>query len=344
MAQRFPTDGQAAWAMAEKQTPLEVGPGPAEYTLEANEVVIKVHYAAVNPTDPVMQDSPYLKFKYPWIFGVDVAGEILQLGSEVTRFNIGQRVMGHCDSLLTNQITHAGFQSYTICREILVAAVPDDLPLANAAVLPLSISTASSALFINQGLSLPSLNPKPTGKTVVLWGGSSSCGSSMIQLAVAAGYKVATTASSANAEYVKNLGATFVFDYKAPDVVSQIVKVFETEEFGGIVDCISLDDTQLLCAELLSRLGGGSLSVLRMPIQSAPENVTINFVNGLDPGLVRLDIGDAVWRKFVPAALAAGKLQAKPDALVLGGLEKVQTGIDMVRKGVSAQKIVIHIA
>lgn len=66
-------------------------------------------------------------------------------------------------------------------------------------------------------------------------------------------------------------------------------------------------------------------------------------MNGLDPGLVRLDIGDAIWRKFLPQALAAGKFQAKPDPFILEGLENVQMGIDMVRKGVSAQKIVIHV-
>ncbi|RDW58274.1 hypothetical protein BP5796_12204 [Coleophoma crateriformis] len=343
MAPTFP-DGKAAWAVAEKQVPLEVGPGLSEYKPEANELVIKVHYAAVNPTDYIMQDNPYMKFEYPWIFGVDVAGEIFQLGSAVTRFKIGQRVIGHCDSILTNLITHAGFQSYTICREILVAEVPNELPLANAAVLPLSVSTAASALFIGQNLALPSLDPKPTGKTVVIWGGSSSCGSSAIQMAVAAGYKVVSTASSSNAEYVKSLGATFVFDHKDPNVVSDILKLFETETIGGIVDCVALDTTQRACAEILSKLGGGKLSQLGWPIEGAPENVTIEGVNGLDPGLVRLDIGDAIWRKFLPHALAAGKFQAKPDPFVLEGLENVQTGIDLVRKGVSAKKIVIHVA
>lgn len=66
-------------------------------------------------------------------------------------------------------------------------------------------------------------------------------------------------------------------------------------------------------------------------------------MNGLDPGLVRLDIGDAIWRKFLPEALAARKFQAKPDPFVLEGLENVQAGIDMVREGVSAKKIVIHV-
>lgn len=57
MTERFP-NSKAAWAVAEKQTPLEVGPGLADYKPEANEVVIKVHYAAVNPTDYIVL-SPF---------------------------------------------------------------------------------------------------------------------------------------------------------------------------------------------------------------------------------------------------------------------------------------------
>jgi hypothetical protein len=67
-------------------------------------------------------------------------------------------------------------------------------------------------------------------------------------------------------------------------------------------------------------------------------------VNNLDPGLVDLDIGDAVWRQYIPQALATGKFQAKPDPMILeGGLERVQDGIDILRKGVSAKKVVIEI-
>jgi NADPH:quinone reductase-like Zn-dependent oxidoreductase len=128
-----------------------------------------------------MQDSPYAKMQYPIILGTDVAGMIVQLGSEVTRFKVGQRVIAHCDSLITRKTTNAGYQRYATCLEILVAALPDSLPLANAAVLPLSISTASAALFKILKLPLPSLKPNPTAKTVLIWGGSSSCGASAIQ-------------------------------------------------------------------------------------------------------------------------------------------------------------------
>lgn len=55
-------------------------------------------------------------------------------------------------------------------------------------------------------------------------------------------------------------------------------------------------------------------------------------------------IGEAIWHEFMPAALAKGSFQAKPDPLVIkGGLSKVQEGIDMLRKGVSAKKVVIEV-
>jgi NADPH:quinone reductase-like Zn-dependent oxidoreductase len=128
-----------------------------------------------------MQDNPYFKMDYPIILGTDVAGTIAQLGSGVTRFKIGQRVIGHCDSLLSRKVTNAGYQLYSTCPEILVSVVPDSLPLAKVAVLPLSISTATAGLFNLLKLPLPLLETKPTGKTVLIWGGSSSCGSSSIQ-------------------------------------------------------------------------------------------------------------------------------------------------------------------
>ncbi|TVY45894.1 Dehydrogenase [Lachnellula subtilissima] len=336
------TDNKAAWLPFEKAPAMEIGPGPTPNPAE-NEVVIKVAYAAVNPTDWIMQDQPYAHPQYPFIIGVDVSGTIAQLGSAVTRFEIGQRVIGHCDSLLTLKATNAGFQHYTTCREILVSEVPNSVPLANAAVLPLAIDTASTGLFKHLKLPFPSVDPKPTGKTILIWGGSSSVGSTAIQLALAAGLTVATTAGAHNKAYVKELGATHVFDHKAPNVIQDISKILKT---GDVVfDAIAVEGSQKACATILHNIGGGKLPIVLWPLPTEYDDVEFAFVNGLDPGLVDLDIGDAVWRKFLPQALAAGKFQAKPDPEVLeGGLEKVQEGIDILRKGVSAKKIVIEIA
>ncbi|KAF7166400.1 hypothetical protein CNMCM5623_000088 [Aspergillus felis] len=335
------TGNEAAWVPAEKAR-CEVGPGPLPKPAE-NEVVIEVAYAAVNPIDYLMQDAPYVSLPYPSIFGSDVAGTIVQLGSSVTRFKVGQRVIGECDNLLTQNPSHSGFQRFATCAEIMVAVIPHSLPLANAAVLPLCYSTAGCALFKHLKLPLPSLDPKPAEKTILLWGGSSSVGCSAIQLAVAAGLTVVTTAGAQNHNMVKSLGAKHVFDYKSPTVIEDILKVLKKGDL--VMDCISIPTTQVICTEILHTLGGGKLPALRWPEASKYDDVGIIFVNGGDPVLVDLDIGDVLWRRYLPEALATGKFVPKPDPEIIeGGLEKVQEGIDIVRKGVSAKKIVIEVA
>jgi hypothetical protein len=80
------------------------------------------------------------------------------------------------------------------------------------------------------------------------------------------------------------------------------------------------------------------------------------IVNGLAPGFAEEElngawgtgapqIGKAIWQDYMPAALESGKFQAKPDPFIIkGGLAKVQDGVDMLKKGVSAKKIVVEIA
>lgn len=102
---------QAVWAPSPNSRVLEVGPGPTPNPTE-NEVVIKVAYVAVNPADwKVRLSSPCIFFyqwaycfsklqdgsnhlKYPCIYGLDVAGTVVQLGSKVMQFKLGQRVIG----------------------------------------------------------------------------------------------------------------------------------------------------------------------------------------------------------------------------------------------------------
>ncbi|KAJ6102527.1 alcohol dehydrogenase [Penicillium sp. IBT 16267x] len=337
-----PFVNEAAWLQSANSRSLQVGPGPAPNPSE-NEVVIKVAYAAVNPVDWKLQDAPGGLFEFPFILGTDVAGSVVQLGSKVTQFELGQRVIGHCDGLLTKKATNMAYQVYSTCNENLVSPVPDSLPLVNAAVLPISVDTAATALYVHLDLPLPSLAPSAIGKKILIWGGASSVGSSAIQLAVASGLEVVTTASSANHEYVKSLGASYVFDYKDSSAVDQITSYLKPGDY--IVDCISSKETQTSCGEILQKIGGGKFPVVNYPSGTFPDNVTPSMAICLDPGFSASHVGDAIWHKFMPSALAAGKFQAKPDPhLIRGGLSKVQEGIDLMREGVSAKKIVIDIS
>lgn len=65
----------------------------------------------------------------------------------------------------------------------------------------------------------------------------------------------------------------------------------------------------------------------------------------MDAGHASPHIGDTIWHKFMPEALASGKFQAKPDPQIIrGGLEMVKKGVDLLREGVSAKKIVVEIS
>lgn len=102
------------------------------------------------------------------------------------------------------------FQEYTVVPAHMASPIPSTLSFDHAAVIPLGLSTAAAGLFEKEYLAPqhPSVSPKPTGKALLIWGGSTSVGSNAIQLAVAAGYDVITTASPKNFDYVKKLAAS----------------------------------------------------------------------------------------------------------------------------------------
>jgi NADPH:quinone reductase-like Zn-dependent oxidoreductase len=125
----------------------------------------------------------------------------------------------------TKRKEEKAFQAYTILQTNMACKIPDTVPFENAVVLGLGLSTAAAALFNPHFLNLQLLTEpaqKPTGKTLLVWGGASSVGSNAVQLAVAASYEVITTASRKNFEYVKKLGASYRFDYNSPTVISEL--------------------------------------------------------------------------------------------------------------------------
>jgi NADPH:quinone reductase-like Zn-dependent oxidoreductase len=142
---------------------------------------------------------------------------------------------------MTQDPANSAFQLYTVVTEALVAEIPDSLELKRAVVLPLAVSTACAGLYRKDYLSLPLPSvseAKKTGQTILIWGGASSVGATAIQLAVASGLNVISTASVANHEFVKSLGADAVFDYRSPTVVDEIAKAVTNTEFVGVYDAI----------------------------------------------------------------------------------------------------------
>jgi NADPH:quinone reductase-like Zn-dependent oxidoreductase len=116
------------------------------WTPGENEILIQNQALAVNPADGSLQSFPWWPLNYPTILGKDVAG-IVAAGLNVTRFKVGDRVLGHSVGMVTGKNQHNGFQAYTVVQTNLASEVPDDIGFEEAAVIPLGYSTAACALF-----------------------------------------------------------------------------------------------------------------------------------------------------------------------------------------------------
>lgn len=187
--------------------------------LGARNILVRVYSWAMNPCDTMLQTVSLPFVKYPVILGQDVAGTVEAVGSvAASKFSIGDRIFAFSGG-------NNGFQEYVSLDYTLAAKIPGDLPYRDAVVFGLCITTSSFSLFGKDFLNLnfPKLGTPRTGKSILVWGGSSAAGSNAIQMAMGAGYEVLTTCSPRNFDYVKSLGASKVFDYQSPTVTEDII-------------------------------------------------------------------------------------------------------------------------
>lgn len=368
---------RAAWMTAKGQ-PFTVAPAPMPQP-GADEIVVRNRAVAVNPFDGVVQTlgslvTPWVA--YPAVLGSDLAGEVVAVGASVSRFKPGDRVLGFALGIdkIANRAAEGAFQNYVVVRQDAATAIPDAMPFEQAAVLPLAIATAACGLFLDNqlGLKLPASGKSaPTGKTVLIWGGSTSVGSCAIQLAVAAGYEVVTTASPRNFDYVRGLGASQVFDYNDPRVVASMVQFLRSRDMAGALavsagsgaSCISVMaqcrgrrivsmassplpiDNAPLTGQFfwklthLPRLGAGFLA---LAIRARFRGVATRSIWGTE--LMQGSLGRGIFQDFLGPALASGRFIAAPQPLVAGdSLEAIPAAIALLRKGVSARKVVVSL-
>ena len=186
---------------------LETIPRPVP---KANEVLIKVHFAGVNPVDWKFR-AGYLKdfmpVQLPFVPGIDVSGTIEELGSEVKGLKKGQAVFG---------VANGAYAEYAIASANDITAKPDSLRFELAATLPVGALTAWQAVE-DAGIK--------AGQTVAVLGAAGGVGLFAVQFARAKGAKVIGTASSANLEYVKSLGAEKSVDYTKGPLETEIKNV-----------------------------------------------------------------------------------------------------------------------
>ncbi|KAI5212252.1 oxidoreductase [Aureobasidium subglaciale] len=336
----------AAWQPTPGVT-LEIKDTP--YTAPSvDSIVVRNHAIALNPIDFKLQDVAMFPFlSYPTILGADIAGEVVDVGSAVSsRFKSGDRVIAQAGGVSSNTPSGSAFQEYTVVAGTMAAHIPDDLSYTEAVVMPLGIATSACGLFQKDHLALqyPSLSPKPTGQTVLIWSGASSVGLNAIQLAVAAGYDVIATASPKNFELVRSLGTSEVLDYNVDSatLLEQLTDAFRGRVLAGVLHTAGDSDPAVaICADLFPRVEGNKFFTTTVLLPAhIPAGVKCNriFASTIkDNG-----VAEAVFVDFLSQAITEGKYKPAPQAEVVGkGLGSLQKGLDVLRKGVSAKKLVV---
>lgn len=173
--------------------------------LLADSVMIEVHAASINPIDNIVR-AGYMKelmpITFPYIMGYDVSGVVTAVGSEVSKFKVGDAVFSR-----PNQMQAGSLSEYNVVKEDELALKPNKLSHEEAASVPLAGLTALQALTVKGNLQ--------KGQKVLIHAGSGGVGTFAIQIAKNLGAKVAVTTSRSNFDLVKNLGADVIIDYKS---------------------------------------------------------------------------------------------------------------------------------
>ncbi len=178
-----------------------------------NELLVRVIACGVNPADPLVISGRLAKefgTHLPLIPGYDVAGMVEKTGTRVTKFKAGDAVYGYA-------LFGGGWAEYAVLAENEAAIKPKNTTFSDAAAVPLAALTAWQALLDVAKLS--------AGQTVLIHGGSGGVGSFAVQIAKARGAKVIATASTANQDLLKQLGADVAIDYtktKFEDVAKDV--------------------------------------------------------------------------------------------------------------------------
>ena len=204
-------------------------PDPAAKT---GEIVVDIHAVSLNPADWKVREGLRkndVKARFPHILGRDFSGVVRETGDGVLDFQTGDPVFA-----VNEQGREGAYAEAIAIPEALAARKPDFLSHAQAAALAITGLTTLRALEDEAKLK--------TGETILIHAGAGGVGGFSVQYARHVGATVYTTASESNHEYVKNLGADFVIDYKKADFTEAAPPcdvVFDT--IGGEVHARSFD-------------------------------------------------------------------------------------------------------
>lgn len=242
------------------QDALKITADAPRPTAGPGQVLVEVHAAGINPFDVKVRDGSVrhmAELDFPATLGGDFAGTVAELGEGVSGLEPGQEVYGQAGALSGR----GSFAEYVPAPAAQVAAKPTSLDFVQTAALPLVSVSAYQALIDHADLQ--------KGQKVLVHGGAGGIGSVAIQLAKHLGAYVATTVSAADADFVKDLGADQVIDYKNQDFTELI------KDYDVVFDTVG-GETNLKSYEVL-KPGGALVSMVAKPDEDLVKKHGIRY-------------------------------------------------------------------
>lgn len=303
-----------------------------------NQVLVELKAAAINPIDTKLRSGAYPFNDTGSILGCDGAGIVKEVGKDVTRFKPGDEVYFFYGGIAQYQGNYA---EYILAEEAFVAHKPTNIDFIQASALPLVTLTAWEALFDRAILE--------KNQTVLIHAGAGGVGHIAIQLAKARGAKVATTISSVEkAEFVQQLGADKIINYKENNFVEEILAWTNGEGVDVVMDNVGSDE--ILEQSFLATKYYGNVVTLLMPSnninwqEARMRNLRFNFEVMLSPLLFSLSSAQLHQGDILEQAksyVEAGKLTTHVAKVF--ALEQVQQAHEMLEAGSVQGKIVLEI-
>ncbi|MCC6807079.1 MAG: NADP-dependent oxidoreductase [Deltaproteobacteria bacterium] len=220
-------------------------PGP-------HEALVTVRGSSVNPVDAGLRSGAlkaFIRLRLPAVLGVDLAGEVAEVGAGVTRFKKGDRVFAYM-----GLERGGGYGELAVVPENYLGRVPSSLSWAEAGTVPGVGATAYEALTVHSTV-------KP-GMRVFINGGAGGVGTYAIQIASALGAEVTATCSTQKTGLVRELGAAHVVDYTKEDPFS-----VGHDSYDIVLNCVR--GPSLAPMRKLVKKGGALITVTGNPLESA---------------------------------------------------------------------------
>ena len=252
--------GPEAFELLEVSVPV-VGP---------RQLRVRVHATAVNPLDCQIRRGDYAdQTSLPAIIGHDVSGVVEEIGTEISKFGVGDEVY-YTPAIFGSSGSYA--KQHIVDAEI-VAHKPSNLSHIEAASLTLVGGTVWEAFVLRDQLK--------AGETVLIHGGAGGVGSIAIQVAKALGARVLTTARSCNHAFVTRLGADAAIDYTSENYVESALRLTAGRGVDVVLDTIG-GDTLTRSPQVLTHYGR-VVSIVDIPqpqnlIEAWNKNATYHFI------------------------------------------------------------------